>query len=66
MKISRYAKTIVAALFAAIVAVNGAVSDDVFTATEIVNAVLAVLTALGVYAVPNAEQSKPQRIDDSH
>lgn len=61
MRIGKMAKSVVAALFAAAVVVNAAVSDDVFTTTELVNSILAVLTALGVYAVPNAEQSEPRQ-----
>ena len=60
MRIGKMAKSIVAALFAAAVVVNAAVSDDLFTTTELVNSVLAVLGALGVYAVPNASQSEPR------
>ncbi|MFC4006661.1 hypothetical protein ACFOY2_05475 [Nonomuraea purpurea] len=63
MKVGKVAKSVVAALFAAAVVVNAAVSDDVFTTTELVNSVLAVLTALGVYITPNAEQSEPRRLN---
>lgn len=61
MKIGKVAKTIVAGLFAAATVMYSAVSDDVYTSTEIVNTVLAVLAAVGVYAVPNAEQSDQKR-----
>jgi hypothetical protein len=57
MNVGKLAKAIVAALFAAVTVVYSAVSDDVYTSTEVVNTVLAVLTALGVWAVPNAKQS---------
>jgi hypothetical protein len=57
MNVGKIAKTVVAALFAAVTVIYSAVSDDVYTTTEIVNTVLAVLTALGVWAVPNAKQS---------
>ena len=60
MNVGKIAKTVVAALFAAITVVYSAVSDDVYTTTEVVNTVLAVLTALGVWAVPNASQSEPR------
>lgn len=53
-KLSRYVKTIVAVIGAAagvMVTVSG---DDVLTVAEGVQIALAVLTALGVYALPNA------------
>lgn len=53
-----YAKTVVAVLFAAIVVAKSAVTDDVYTSQEVIETVLAVLTALGVWAVPNAKQSE--------
>jgi len=58
MQIGKMAKTVVAALFAAVTVAYSAVSDDVYTSTEVVNTVLAVLTAIGVWAVPNARQSE--------
>lgn len=61
MKIGKVAKTVVAGLFAAVTIAYSAVSDDVYTSTEIVNTVLAVLTAIGVYVVPNARQSEPRQ-----
>lgn len=61
MKVGKAAKTIVAGLFAAVTVAYSAVSDDMYTSTEIVNTVLAVLTAIGVYFVPNAEQSEQKR-----
>lgn len=57
MKIGKYAKTIVAVLFAAVVVAKSAITDDVYTSQELVETVLSVLTALGVWAVPNAEKS---------
>jgi hypothetical protein len=61
MKIGKMAKSVVAALFAAVTVAYSAVSDDVYTSTEVINTVLAVLTALGVWAVPNADQSEPRQ-----
>ena len=61
MKIGKVAKTVVAGLFAAVTIAYSAVSDDVYTSTEIVNTVLAVLTVIGVYVVPNARQSEPRQ-----
>jgi hypothetical protein len=58
MRIGKMAKAVVAALFAAVTVAYSAVSDDVYTSTEVVNTVLAVLTALGVWVVPNARQSE--------
>lgn len=53
-KVGSVAKTIVAGVLAAAVAVTTAVGDDVLEPTEIVTIALAVLTAFGVYVVPNA------------
>ncbi|WP_326642841.1 hypothetical protein OG884_05690 [Streptosporangium sp. NBC_01755] len=62
MNVGKYAKTVVAALFAAVFIAKGAVDDGVYTPQEWVDTVLAVLTALGVWAVPNAQKSdSPQR-----
>lgn len=57
MKISAYAKTVVAALAAGAVAVNAAVSDGMISNSEWVTIGLAVLAALGVYALPNAAKA---------
>ncbi|MGH8877443.1 MAG: hypothetical protein ACRD0P_08900 [Stackebrandtia sp.] len=54
MEVSKVAKTIVAAVGAAISALTIAMGDDTITATEAITAGLALLTALGVYVVPNA------------
>lgn len=50
MNVSRYAKFIVALCGA----VSVAVADGIFDANDGVTIALAVLTALGVYRVPNA------------
>lgn len=55
MKVSARAKFLVAAAGAGVAAVQLAVADGGFSATDGVTVVLAVLTALGVYAVPNKE-----------
>ncbi len=60
MKIGKYAKTVVAVLFAVVVVAKSAVTDDVYTSQEVIESVLAALTALGVWAVPNAKQSDNQ------
>ncbi|GAA4221582.1 hypothetical protein FHR32_005145 [Streptosporangium album] len=57
MNVGKYAKTIVAALFAAVVVAKSAVTDGVYNPAEVIDTVLAVLTALGVWVVPNAKQS---------
>jgi hypothetical protein len=49
----KYAKTVVAVLAAALVAIQAALSDDVITNAEKFAIAVAVLTALGVWAVPN-------------
>ena len=56
--IGRSAKTIVAALLAGAYALQAAITDDVVTDTEWFGIGLAVLTALGVWAVPNARASE--------
>lgn len=60
MNLGKYAKTVVAVLFAAVVVAKSAVTDDVYTPQEVVDTILAVLTALGVWAVPNAKKSDGQ------
>jgi hypothetical protein len=57
MKVSSYAKFIVAAVVAGGTALTVALGDNVLTATEGITVVLAVLGALGVYAVPNAPKN---------
>ncbi len=56
MKIGRYAKTIVAGVLAAATAASTALGDNVLSTSETVTIVLAVLTALGVYVVPNRQE----------
>lgn len=51
--IGAYAKSIVAGVIAVAYVVQAAISDGVVTSSEGVGIGLAVLTALGVYAVPN-------------
>jgi 5-enolpyruvylshikimate-3-phosphate synthase len=58
MNVGKYAKTVVAALFAAVVVAKSAVTDGVVTPQEWIDITLAVLTSLGVWAVPNARQSE--------
>lgn len=53
MKVSSYAKFVVAAVLAAATALTVAVGDGGFSSSDAVTVVLAVLSALGVYAVPN-------------
>lgn len=61
MRLSRYAKAIVAALIAGLGAMATAVQDDVISSQEWITIVIAALSALGVtWAVPNrtAEREK--------
>ncbi len=53
MKISIYAKFIVMAITATVAAVVPALADNVLDATELVNAGIVALGAIGVYIVPN-------------
>lgn len=58
MNVDRYRKFIAAAVgFVAVLISNGVLADDVATW---VNAVIAGLTALGVYATPNAPDVHPR------
>ncbi len=50
---SRYAKTIVAVLVAALTSLQAAISDDRVTNNEWIIIALAALGAVGVYALPN-------------
>jgi hypothetical protein len=58
MKVPQYAKTVVAAVVAGGTAVGAAITDSTITGSEWVAIGLAVLTALGVYAVPNADAKR--------
>lgn len=49
------AKFVVAAVLAGVSSLNVALSDNGFSSTDGVTVALAVLTALGVYAVPNKD-----------
>lgn len=60
MRVPEYAKTIVAAVVAGGTVLASAITDNSISGTEWVGIGLAVLTALGVYAVPNAPASKPR------
>lgn len=55
MKVSSVAKTIVAAVAAGVAAVVAATTDGTVTTNEMILVGLAVLTALGVYTVPNTD-----------
>ena len=52
----KYAKFIVAGLVAGLVTLQSAITDDTITTAEWVAIGLAVLGALGVWAVPNKPQ----------
>lgn len=56
MKVSAVAKTIVAVLAAAVSAVVAATNDDYWTSTEMIQVAIGILTALGVYVVPNGDK----------
>lgn len=57
MKVSRYAKGIIAGLGPVVFAGQAAVTDGVITNAEWVTIVVALLVALGVVAVPNAPKA---------
>ena len=54
MLVSGYSKSILAVIAAGIGILVAALSDDVINATEIVNVVIGIATAVGVYVIPNA------------
>ncbi|MFI6238327.1 hypothetical protein ACIBEF_00445 [Micromonospora sp. NPDC050795] len=54
MRVSQYAKTIVAGVVAGGTALTVALGDNVLTATEGITTALAILGAFGVYVIPNA------------
>lgn len=53
MKVSHYSKFIVAAIAAGGLALSAVLTDDTVTYDEALTVALAVLAALGVYALPN-------------
>ncbi|MGH3673655.1 MAG: hypothetical protein ACRDSH_24000 [Pseudonocardiaceae bacterium] len=55
-----YAKAIVAVAAAAAVALQAALTDGSITPQEWVTIATAVLSALGVYLVPNSNPAKPE------
>lgn len=52
-RVSRYTKAVVAILAAVLVVFGAAITDDVVTTLEVVNVAIALITAVGVYLVPN-------------
>ena len=54
MKISAYWKSVIAGLAPVLAAVQAAVDDGHFDVSEGITIGIAVLVALGVYAVPNS------------
>jgi hypothetical protein len=55
LNVPAYAKTLVAVVGAVAAAASVAISDSVITPAEWVTIVLAALTALGVWAIPNKD-----------
>lgn len=60
MKVSRYAKGIIAGLSPVLIVVQAAITDGVITTTEWVTIGLAVAAAAGVVAVPNRPKPTEQ------
>jgi hypothetical protein len=58
MKLSRYAKTIVAALTPVFVVAQAAITDNEVTSAEWAAIVVALVAAVGVWATPNAGKSE--------
>lgn len=56
MNIGFYAKSIVMVIAAGIGILTAALSDGVVSATEFVNIAIAIVTAVGVYIIPNLEE----------
>jgi hypothetical protein len=57
MRVSAVAKTIVALVGSAVAVLTPLVGDGLITTADGVQIAIAVLTALGVFAVPNAPQA---------
>ena len=53
----RYAKALVAIAGAVLVALQQALADDTFVASDWIAVAVALITAVGVYAVPNQQTS---------
>lgn len=53
MRVSTYTKAIVAVIAAGIAVLIPTLGDNTVDATELVNVVIAIVTAVGVYIVPN-------------
>jgi len=68
--VSRYAKSIVAAAVAGLTVLAAALTDDTITTAEWVQIAVAVLGAIGVYAVPNrppaGEPADPRISEQGH
>ncbi|MFI0357312.1 hypothetical protein [Actinomadura sp. 9N407] len=60
MKISKYWKGVIAGAGPVLYAVQAAVTDSQVTTSEGITIGLAVLVALGVYAVPNRTAARQQ------
>lgn len=58
-RIGAYAKTVVAVLLAGVTALHAAISDHNITEPEWVGIAIAVITAVGVYAIPNKPYPDP-------
>lgn len=56
MKINAYWKSVIAGLMPVAAAIQGAVDDSKFDVSDGINVAIALLIALGVYAVPNARR----------
>jgi peptidoglycan/LPS O-acetylase OafA/YrhL len=59
MNLSRYRKAIVAVVGAAAVAVTAALTDGSIDPSEVGGIIVAILTALGVYSIPNNPPANP-------
>ncbi|MFE9099831.1 hypothetical protein [Actinomadura geliboluensis] len=55
LRISKYWKTVVAAVAAGAITANEVIGDDALTTSEGVTIALAILGALGVYTVSNTD-----------
>lgn len=63
MRVSSYAKTILAGVVAVIGAVSPLVADGFYTTEDVVQTALFILTAFGVYAVPNTPDNHTLDLD---
>lgn len=61
LKIGTYAKALLAILAAGLVVLAAAITDDDVSSPELVNVGIAIVTAIGVYLIPNLPEGRGVR-----